>query len=796
MSRSLVSAFTPSLYSIDSIWKPSSVSHIRQFQMSHEHKRSRTDLNLIPFSSSNPGSSTNSSEALMAALTDTILPVQSESESEIESKIGQSTIKSVTNSSVLRSIISSILNSKENSQSEKNLPSKVLIEEALCLLDSLQSSAEKEATNAYNFKQKNSSNKQVCNNTLGESVIEKSNSLDVIRNDSIMTLLSQKSLSAVHSLRKMMLNFGPSKSKGRKALMSTLSNIITNQNPSKVLAITCLVSALCLYDSSDERSFSEDDHRSLSRAVVSGLLPNGRYDNEKKKKQKKIEQSKNDELDIDSQVFANSFGSHAVLALLKIAKGDTHNIKIDLHIVTGLSRAFISDYTPEIKKMASDVIREKLYIYNDADMLENDNFVLPSNVISVKKVQVTGALGLAAEIGPFCQMSPITLVYLSVEMNLWHAAERICDSAILNNSLETHEAVHALIDSASTRHLFRQSDTYATYFYDNGGRSRYTEARFKHACDTISKVVLKRHYPIVEKQVERVDKAFERVQNDKSKFEEQDDEQEVEEEKENNRNGPQEIREFALKRVIDVGDQETAHRFSSLWNIGFLYNEEEIEKYAQSRREKYIQWDDVFSDSSSSVDAIPVPDLIDDPDEMINSFRVLESTVNKKNPVIGFDVEWGDEGDGAALLQLSTMKKAILIDIPALSTTVEGCNSLECTVGKLFAGQGSTTVAAGFSCKQDLSRLHASPSVTETHWFHGTSAFIDIKPMIGNSIPKLKLLGLSRICKHYLGKPLDKSEQCSLWTNRPLSLSQRAYAALDAWAVVAIYQKLPPIKLS
>ena len=49
---------------------------------------------------------------------------------------------------------------------------------------------------------------------------------------------------------------------------------------------------------------------------------------------------------------------------------------------------------------------------------------------------------------------------------------------------------------------------------------------------------------------------------------------------------------------------------------------------------------------------------------------------------------------------------------------------------------------------------------------------------------------LAAAAKAYLGKALDKSQQCSDWDARPLSEAQRAYAALDAVAVLLIHEKL------
>ena len=46
--------------------------------------------------------------------------------------------------------------------------------------------------------------------------------------------------------------------------------------------------------------------------------------------------------------------------------------------------------------------------------------------------------------------------------------------------------------------------------------------------------------------------------------------------------------------------------------------------------------------------------------------------------------------------------------------------------------------------------------------------------------------GFSGLVEQVLGQPLDKSEQVSDWTQRPLSKSQVVYAALDAYAVLQV----------
>ena len=78
----------------------------------------------------------------------------------------------------------------------------------------------------------------------------------------------------------------------------------------------------------------------------------------------------------------------------------------------------------------------------------------------------------------------------------------------------------------------------------------------------------------------------------------------------------------------------------------------------------------------------------------------------------------------------------------------------------------------------------------QQHWMSTTSAVVDVQPLIGTAEDSLRKTGLSRACEHFLGKALDKAEQCSLWSARPLSERQRAYASLDAWVCVGIYEAL------
>ncbi len=598
-------------------------------------------------------------------------------------------------------------------------------------------------------------------------------SIEFVESSQINRALAGSGLEAARMLRQLMFYHGPKRGKGRKALISTTSFMIDQQSQANTLALITIVSALALPRGTNHPDFSDDEHRSVSRAAVSGLLPSGRH--------QALNKSSNTENDLDkkSPCTDSHYGEQAVLVILdKVASAASMDVEaevvIDLHIVTSLARAFVSDRTPSITSTCAACIRETLRLSSDA--LSTGTYY---QLAEVNKFDITGALGLAAFLAPWSRISPVLLVEISMGRHFWHAAERLCESAVQFNSPDACEAIHAFIDGLSERRMYRQSDVIATKFYKDGGMSKYAEVRYMHACDTIAKVVIKRQFPIVERQVERVDRACARVRNDN-----------VNDHENNLDMFPEEVRVFVLTKLRDIGEHDTAHRLAKLWSMEYSYNENDAKKFIAARLAKYVQWKDAFPCIPSEI-----PELISNPEDLVSRFNHLLQTADTSLPVIiGFDVEWGDESEGAALLQLSTIHDAILVDIPALLKTVQGCDALEETVGSLFARRlrhSAPIIAAGFSCQEDIMRLRASVGIRASHWFTSSKGFVDIKPIIADDQPSLKYLGLSRVCDFYLGKPLDKAEQCSSWDRRPLSESQRIYAALDAWVVTAICSKLP-----
>lgn len=488
-------------------------------------------------------------------------------------------------------------------------------------------------------------------------------------------------------------------------------------------------------------------------------------------------------------------------------------IHLNLQILNHFVKAFKlgGGVEPHISATA---ITNAIRIGRENETQDSDASLLIDNCDEEVKRRVSGALALACQLQPWSKISPLSLVEIAIQFSLWHAAEEVCHSAhkAASSSLankngtkidlaveglsseqqkeNAETAVRSLIDAAMEDRLYRCADSFATNLFDAGGSSMYVEARYYHACETISKVILRRQIPIVDRQIDRVDKAVAKVSNSSNapvtmirnvtSLVDEDDASSTP-------FSPSfEIRKFALRKLEEVGDITAAKRLASLHGMDFVYDERAAMLATAMRKRQYLQYEDVLEGG--------VPSLIETAEDLRSAFQRLREGPCHCGP-FGLDAEWDEETVGVAVLQLSSIERVILIDLLELSVTEEGVDALEETVGKLLGGCSDAVVAA-FACRQDLSRLRASPchirpAPKESHWLsRGTSAVVDVQTMVGNADRSLYKAGLSRVTQALLGKPLDKSEQCSMWSERPLSESQRSYAALDAWTCVAILNKV------
>jgi len=145
---------------------------------------------------------------------------------------------------------------------------------------------------------------------------------------------------------------------------------------------------------------------------------------------------------------------------------------------------------------------------------------------------------------------------------------------------------------------------------------------------------------------------------------------------------------------------------------------------------------------------------------------------------VAVDTEWGAAGDDdaaapPALIQAAVGERVYLVDALSLC----GTDALGRFVERLLLdGEGPLL---GFAFEHDRVRLEALlPAATGR----------PRRPVV--DLQRAGHVGLRDACATWLGRRLDKSEQCSDWERRPLSRAQIAYAALDAAVLFALHDAM------
>lgn len=160
-----------------------------------------------------------------------------------------------------------------------------------------------------------------------------------------------------------------------------------------------------------------------------------------------------------------------------------------------------------------------------------------------------------------------------------------------------------------------------------------------------------------------------------------------------------------------------AIRLAKMWEMDYEQDPIQMMEELEKRRLTFLQWDDVECPGSSSGDdkpgPLPLPEPISNPDDLLMKFSELV----EMHETVGFDCEFHESINFVALLQPFTTTYSLLLDIPALAVTRDGCDALKATVGKLFTRSSDARRVIGFACKDDIKRLRASPCVTAEHWF-------------------------------------------------------------------------------
>eukprot|EP00903_Cladosiphon_okamuranus_P019713 g18115.t1 len=205
--------------------------------------------------------------------------------------------------------------------------------------------------------------------------------------------------------------------------------------------------------------------------------------------------------------------------------------------------------------------------------------------------------------------------------------------------------------------------------------------------------------------------------------------------------------------------------------------------------------------------------------------REQSSAGRPQMPALAIDCEWrparvaGTPANPVCLMQLAAGERTYVVDMlhvlrpknaPSLAspaaasaaaaageTTPSGFTKtevlLEEALGAVLGSPG--VVKVGLGPKADFQSLVRS--YPHMPCFRRVCGVVNLCHVASNASslrgkPAEDKASLSRLCKLVLGKPLDKSEQCSDWGNRPLSGRQKRYAALDARATLLVHRQLAP----
>jgi len=163
---------------------------------------------------------------------------------------------------------------------------------------------------------------------------------------------------------------------------------------------------------------------------------------------------------------------------------------------------------------------------------------------------------------------------------------------------------------------------------------------------------------------------------------------------------------------------------------------------------------------------------------VIDSFKKFNSIIPMLalENTFGFDTETRPSfkkgrTNKVSLLRLSTTEKPYIFRL----------NKIGIPPGLIKILSDSKIKKIGLALNDDLVQLKKIKKINN-------EGFIDLQKLAG--INGIGELGLKKMAAIVLKGRISKSEQLSNWERDNLTVKQQNYAATDAWACLAIYQKL------
>lgn len=163
---------------------------------------------------------------------------------------------------------------------------------------------------------------------------------------------------------------------------------------------------------------------------------------------------------------------------------------------------------------------------------------------------------------------------------------------------------------------------------------------------------------------------------------------------------------------------------------------------------------------------------------IVDKLSQVQSSIDflKKHAIIGFDTETKPsfkrgQTHKVALMQLSTEDVCFLFRLNKIGFPKE-LNEVLCS---------QEIVKIGLSLGDDFSAIHKRSDEKPKN-FIDLQGFVDKYDIDDNSLQKIYAI--------IFGKKISKNQRLSNWEADTLSEAQKAYAAIDAWACLKIYNHL------
>lgn len=223
-----------------------------------------------------------------------------------------------------------------------------------------------------------------------------------------------------------------------------------------------------------------------------------------------------------------------------------------------------------------------------------------------------------------------------------------------------------------------------------------------------------------------------------------------------------------------------------------------------SKSEPFLELDDVLPTINPTIHVV---DTVESIDKFVTDLKALAVTFETNDaasspPLVGIDCEWKpnfllsptlEEKQPVLILQASLQRlgKIYLFDLQGLlrpclhpSSKMNYIES-ETSAALTLLFDSGTYIKVGYQLATDLQRLAGSyPHIQAFRNFHGivetSTVARKMLKLARQKNPKPLTGSLSALAKFLLTKPMNKEQQISDWSIRPLSQAQRQYAALDA----------------